>query len=151
MKKLTIAALLGAQLLPAAQPAFAADLMAAEATRTGAFGGLRIHVPLDRARRERRPIRAGLAIAPTVQSRNLQGETRSRIGEGLELGIAGRSPVTLSLAGTRLDRLGAVQDEAEEEDGGGPGSVGWVAIGVAALAVVGAGIIYLSFEDINED
>lgn len=142
MKRMTIAALAAAQLLGAAGPASAADLVSAEETRAGAFGGLRISVPIDGVRRDVRPIRAGLTIAPTLQARNLQGETRTLIGQGFELGIAGRGPVTLSLAGTRLDRLGAAQDETEDEDEGGISTLAIVGIGAAVLI----GVVAASFQ-----
>lgn len=139
MKGMTIAALIAGQL---SAPALAADLVAAEETRAGAFGGLRISVPLDGARREQRPVRAGLTIAPTLQARNLEGEARTLIGQGLELGVAGRGPVTLSLAGTRLHRLGAAQGETEEEDEGGISTLAIVGIGAAVLV----GVVAASFQ-----
>ena len=51
----------------------------------GAFGGLRVRVPLGGDPRERQ-VRAGLAIAPTVQGGTIGGERRQRIGEGIEFG-----------------------------------------------------------------
>ena len=114
MKKLMITALVAGHLLTAAQPALAADLVDAGTPQMGAFGGVRLRVPLD-GNRQQRQVRAGLAFAPMVQSRNVQGESRLRIGEGVELGIRGRSPVTLSLAGAPLSQhLGAGQDETGE-------------------------------------
>ena len=144
MRILAIAAIVAGQIGVAAAPAHAADLAASEAPRTGAFGGLRVSVPLDGARREQR-IRAGLTLAPTSVARTAGGDLRTRIGEGLALDFAGRRPVTLSLAGTRLDRLGAAQDD--EQGGGGVPTWLWIAGGVT----VALGGFYLWFEDAMND
>ena len=73
MKKLTIAAVLAAQMLTAAQPALAADLTDTRAQRTGAFAGFRLRLPLD-GEAGRQPIRAGLTLAPTFQTESRSGE-----------------------------------------------------------------------------
>ena len=104
MKRLTILALLAAQVVTATQPALAADLTDTSAQRIGAFAGLRVRVPLDSAR-DTRAVRAGLTLAPTLQSQSRSGEMRTRFGEGLELGITGDQPVRLAFAGTPLSRL----------------------------------------------
>jgi hypothetical protein len=135
MRKSMIAILVAGQL--AAAPAAAADLVEAESRQVGAFGGIRVSVPLDGARRER-PVRAGLALAPTVQARSLADGPRSRIGEGLELGLTGDGRARLTLAGTRLDRLGAAQGEEEEDEGGLP-TWAWIAGGVTVA--LGAGLL----------
>lgn len=145
MKKLMIAALVAAQLLPV-QTALAADLPAAAEARAGAFGGLRVRVALDRESREPR-VRAGLALAPTLHSRDFGGESRLRFGEGVELGLTSREPLRLTIAGQDMRRLGAAQDEEERD--GGPSTLGWIAIGVGVVAVlvVGAAAICLSDSD----
>lgn len=142
MRKLTIAALVAGQIGLAAGPARAADLVESEPPRVGAFGGVNIVLPLDGARRAQRSLRAGLTLAPTVMSHRANGAVRTFIGPGLELGIGADRRVALSLAGTRLDRLGAAQsggEEQAEEDGGGPSTLGWIGIGVGATVVVLAG------------
>ncbi|MGZ8350105.1 MAG: hypothetical protein ACXWU2_08750 [Allosphingosinicella sp.] len=136
MKKLTIAALLTAHL--AAGPATAAELITSETPRVGAFGGLRVTVPLDRAHSER-PVRAGLALAPTVQVRGAAGEPRTRVGEGVEFSLAAGRPTTVTVAGTRLDRLAAAQNEDDADEGGIP-TWGWIAGGVALLGLALFGI-----------
>jgi hypothetical protein len=147
MKKLMIAALVAGQVIPGAAAAQAAELAATEAPRTGAFGGLRVRLPLDGRPGERR-LRAGLTLAPTLTDRAADGALRRRIGEGLELGISGRGPVRLSIAGQDLRRLGAAQGEAEDEDeGGGPSTIGWIAIGVGAVLVLTVGAIALCMDD----
>ena len=147
MTKVLIAALLGGQIL-AAQPALAAELAAAEQPRVGAFAGFRVRVALDGDARER-PVRAGVALAPTLHSRSVDGESRTRVGEGLEIGVTGTGPVRLSLAGRDLRRLGA----AEEGEGRrrGPSTVAWVAIGLAAAVVVTATVGYFWLEDRVDD
>lgn len=117
MKKLMISALVAAQLLTAAQPAFAADLTDAGAThqQMGAFGGLRVRIPLDGNARQRQ-VRAGLTMAPMMQSRTVQGESRLRIGEGVEFGVRGGEPLALSLGGFVLtQRSQAGQDQPDDE------------------------------------
>ena len=131
MKKLTIVALAAALSLTVAQPAGAAEAATAYETRPGAFAGLRVRVPLDGNARQQQ-IRAGLAVAPTLQTRATDGATRTRIGEGLELGVALRSPVALTLAGTRIDRLAAPDSRRA-----GVSTQGWIAIGVGTLIVLG--------------
>ena len=148
MKKLTIASVLAAQLLGAAQPVLAADLADARTHETGVFAGFRLRVPLAGETRSQ-PIRAGLAVAPTVQSRALNGgEVRTRFGEGLEFGVNGRQPIGLSVAGTPVSQL--VQGpNGPQGDKAGVSTLGWVAIGVGALVaiVLVAGAICLSDND----
>lgn len=127
MKKLTIAALLAGQALTAAQPAFAAEYTAAPEQKAGAFAGFRLRLPLDGP--QRRQVRAGLAIAPTLAVRGGGGEIRTRIGEGLEYGYRTNRPLSFSIAGADLNgrRLGAAQ--GEESSNALP------RIGLAVLAV----------------
>jgi len=150
VKKLVMAALVSAQLVVAAEPVAAADLVAREGPQMGAFAGLRLHVPLDAT--QRRPIRAGLAIAPTMARADSEGVVRSAIGEGFELGISGRQPPRLFIAGQDLRRLGAAQQNGEQEGErhGGPSTLGWVAIGAGALILVTATAGYFVFEDMMD-
>ena len=133
MKKLTIIAMLAAQLLSSAQPALAADLTDAQAQRMGAFAGFRVRVPLDGAA-DTRAVRAGLTLAPTLQSQSRTGEIRTRFGEGLELGISGDRPVRLALAGTPVSRL-AQGPAGPDGQRAGVSTVAWVAIGVGVVAI----------------
>lgn len=150
MKRSIVAALIAGQILAAAQPAMAADFTSAQEQRAGAFAGLRLRMPLDGARH--RQIRAGFALAPTLGTRGINGESRLRIGEGLELGITGRQPVRLLFAGQDVRRLGAAQG-AEGQDGqqnerrGGPSTLGWIAIGVGAAVVIVVGAAALCVSD----
>ena len=123
MKKPICAALVVGQALAAVQPAAAADFAAQEQRQMGGFLGARLRVPLGGAR-EKRQVRAGLTLAPTMHLRDINGETRTRLGEGLELGIGPNRPLELSLAGTRIDRIGlAPGDNAPGE--GVPASARW--------------------------
>ncbi len=133
MKTLTMATLVAAQLLTTAQPAVAAELSDSRTQEMGAFGGVRLRVPLDGRAGERR-IRAGLALAPTLHSRDLRGNSRVRMGEGLELGLDGDDRVRLSLAGTPVSRLAQGQPGPEGRRAG-ISPVGWVAIGVGVVAI----------------
>ena len=132
MKYPTIAALLAAQLLATAQPAIAAELTEHRTQQMGAFAGVRVRLPLDGDARQRQ-IRAGLTVAPTLHSRTAAGETRMRIGEGVELGLNGDDRVRLSLAGTPVSRL--AQGEAGPDGRrAGVSTLGWIAIGAGVLA-----------------
>jgi hypothetical protein len=151
MKPIFLGALVAAQILSCAQQASAADLTEQRNQQMGAFAGLRLRIPLDGDARQRQ-LRAGLAVAPAMHSRTMGGESRLRIGEGLELGIVGREPVRLSLAGQDVRSLGAAQQGEPDEDGRrGPSTVAWVAIGVAALVVVTATVGYFWLEDRIDD
>jgi hypothetical protein len=138
MKALVIAGLVIAQIGFASQPAAAAELVGAAARdshREGAFLGGRLRLQLGGG--EQRPIRAGLALAPVRQSRDLEGAVRTRFGEGFEFGLGNKGKPTLTLVGQRLDHLTLARS------GEGPSGrrqavsgVGWVAIGVGVAAVV---------------
>lgn len=133
MKKLMIYGLLAGQAMLAAQPATAAGMVSGAEHQVGAFGGLRLHVPLDGEAGER-GARLGLALAPTSRTESLRGDSRTRIGEGLELGISGAGPAQLSMAGTPLSRL-AQGGDAPRGPRAGISTVGWIAIGVGVAAI----------------
>jgi hypothetical protein len=143
MRKVTIAALLGAQLAAAAQPALAADFANTQEQRAGAFAGLRLRVPLDGAPRQRQ-VRAGFTLAPTLHRQSGDGAVRMRIGEGVEFGYRSGHPLTFSLAGRDLTRprLGA----AEEGRRGGL-STGEVAMIVGGVLVAGIVVTTLVLVD----
>lgn len=146
MKKLIIASLATAQTLSAAPPAFAAAPDAVEMRQMGAFAGLRLRVPLDD--HSGRHARVGLTVAPAMLSRTADGEARSRIAEGIELGFRGGRPLSLSLAGRDLHggRLGA----ADGGDGGGVPTWALVAGGVV-LVLGGAYLWFSEAIDCDED
>ncbi|HWT12985.1 MAG TPA: hypothetical protein VN231_09550 [Allosphingosinicella sp.] len=147
MKRLLIAALLAAHVPAAGQPVPAAEFTSAQDSGAGAFAGLRVRVPLGGDRAERR-VRAGLMVAPTLHSRRADGSSRTRIGEGLELGLRQDRPLELTLAGTRVDRLGmAPNGTAPDGRRAGVSTLGWVAIGVGAVLVVGLTVGYLWIDD----
>lgn len=134
MKKLTIAALIAAQLVASARPALAADLAEGRIQEAGMFAGFRLRAPLA-GEAGRQPVRAGLALAPTLQSRAMNGgEVRTRFGEGLELGFNGRQPAGLSFAGTPVSRL-AQGSAGPDGHKAGISTLGWAAIGVGVVAV----------------
>jgi hypothetical protein len=136
MKKIIIGALIASQIGLAAQPAFAADLTndrSSMAQRQGAFAGARLRVPLGGDNSSK--VRAGLTIAPLVQGRSSSGEIRTRLGEGLEFGIAGQARKPgLSIAGTPVSQL--AQGKAGPTGARkGVSTLGWVAIGVGVVLV----------------
>ncbi|HEX8526700.1 hypothetical protein [Allosphingosinicella sp.] len=133
MKRLTIAALIAAQL---AAPVAAADLEATriEGMRMGGFAGARLRISLDFGARER--VQAGFALSPTMQVLRSDGSARHMIGEGIELGLSeGRAP-GLSIAGRPIRHI--VQGgDAPDGQRQNISTIGWVAIGVGVtLAAV---------------
>jgi len=105
MKSLMLGVLLAGQIALAAQPAMAADFgdqPAAAAQQHGAFAGARLRLPLGGAGHK---ARAGLSVAPIAQGRQADGSVRTRIGEGMELGFAGRDKAELSLAGRPVAQI----------------------------------------------
>src|SRR5688572_31482974 len=91
MKHLMMTSLVAAQLIAAAQPAAAAELIddkGMTSQRHGAFAGARLRLPLGGE--ADRKLRAGVTVAPIVQRADAGESRRIRFGEGLELGFAGR-------------------------------------------------------------
>lgn len=133
MKNLTIAALVAAQLALSAQPVLGAELNREGGTmpnQVGAFAGARLRVPLGGGRE--RP-QAGLAMTSTLRN-GATGELR--FARGAELGVSGKdSGLQLSLAGTPVSKLaqGGLGPAGRRQ---GVSTLGWVAIGVGAVALV---------------
>ena len=147
MRKLVMAALLAGQLFAAVQPAVAAELESNTRQRMGAFGGLRVRLPLDGNVRDRQ-LRAGIAVAPTMRTQATNGESRLRIGEGLELGLRGNQPLRLSIAGQDIQRLAAQQDEEDDDDGIPTGA--WIAGGIVLVAIAGVVFVALALENASD-
>lgn len=147
MKRLLIGALLAAHLQTVPLPAMAAELEPAGDQRMGAFGGLRVRLPFGGEATDRR-LRAGLAIAPLRQDRFASGETRLRIGEGVEFGLRGRERLRLSIAGHDLRRFNPQDDQSD--DGGGPSTGLWIAGGLVLLTVVVVGGAYIALDNAND-
>jgi len=145
MKRLMMVTLLGAQLLAAAEPAMAAELAAHDEQRIGAFGGLRVRLPLGR-RASDRQLRAGLTLAPALHGRLANGESRLRIGEGLELGLRGRAPMRLSIAGQDVRRLAA----RETGDDGGIPTGALIAGGIVLVALGSVVFVAVALENADD-
>jgi len=132
MKKLTIAALVAAQ-LAAAAPAHAADLDGPFVdNRRGAFAGIRLRARTGGADGG---YRAGLTLAPTSHSRT-GANSRMTIGEGVELGLAPGTRPVVTLAGQRLDRM-SLFGERPEDDRRNMSTIAKVAIVAGVVVVVG--------------
>ncbi len=106
----------------------------------GAFGGLRLRLPLGGPARERQA-RVVLTVAPTMHSIDSEGAVRSRTGEGLEFGFRSDGKRTFSFAGQELDRraIGPRLNADEDDDGGVPT---WALV-LGGVAVAG-GLGYLA-------
>ena len=133
MRKLLMAGLVAAaQMLPAAQPAMAAEL---HQDRTGlpnqvsAFAGARLRVPLGGGREKPQ---AGLALTSTLRG-GATGELR--FAKGAELGFSGDEKLRLSLAGRPLSQL-APGRGAPAGGKAGVSTLGYVAIGVGVVVIV---------------
>ena len=151
MRLAVIAGLVAGQLLAAAQPALAADFAEGRNVETGAFAGFRLRVPLG-ADPERRGVQAGFAVAPMLRSTTMDGRSRMGIGEGLELGFRHSEPLTLRLAGTRIDRLGmAPGNRAPDGPRAGVSTLGWIGIGVGTIVLAAAVSTAILVHEINEN
>lgn len=109
----------------------------------GTFVGARLKLPLGE-RTTAKP-RAELAIAPTQSRLRSSGRlVRTRIGEGVALGVAPGAKPTLTLAGIPANRaLGlnrSVQVHSKNKMGLSTGA--WVGIGV--VAAIGVGVLLLA-------
>jgi hypothetical protein len=148
MRKMLIAGLVAAaQMLPAAQPAAAAELhrdRVDSPSQVSAFAGARLRVPLGGGGEKPR---AGLALTSTLRSGD-SGELR--FAKGAELGFNGpNSKLDLSLAGRPLSKLAAGKS--------GPAgrkqnfsTVGWIAIGASAVIIIGGVLIFDYIGDQSE-
>ena len=148
MRKLMIAGLVAvAQVLPAAQPAMAAELdqdRTAAASQVSTFAGARLRVPLGGGREKPQ---AGLALTSTVRTGST-GELR--FAKGAELGFSGRdSKLGLSIAGRPVSQLAA--------GGSGPhgrkqgfSTTGWIVIGASAVIIIGGVLIFDYIGDQSE-
>lgn len=147
MRTLLIAALLAAQLGASAAPAQAADLRAEpqrQESRMGAFAGARLRIALGERSRDR--VRAGVMVAPSLH-RMEDGATRLRIGEGLEYGFTERRSAGVSVAGHRISDAQQAPDGSRQ----GVSTLGWVAIGVGVVVVVGVGVLGWLVHEANEN
>src|SRR5688572_7718979 len=124
IRRFVLSLFVAGQLSIAAQPALAAELEGGDQTRLGMFGGLQVRMPLGGQRAEAPT--ASLGIAPIVRSQRLNGASRTRIGEGLQLRLRPSQRAELSFAGTRIDRLGRAPNR--QGPGGqraGVSTLGW--------------------------
>jgi hypothetical protein len=147
MRKLLIAAVLAAQVAPVAAPAWGAELGAGPTqgeSRMGAFAGGRLRIALGAGKQER--VRAGLALAPALH-RMKDGATRLSVGEGLEYGLTERRAPAMSLGGHRISDMQRAPDGRRHN----VSTLGWVAIGVGAVVVVGVGVLGWLVHEANEN
>lgn len=147
MRNMLIAGLVAAaQVLPAAQPAAAAELhqdRTATAGQVSAFAGARLQVPIG----GRGKPRAGLALTSTLRS----GPTAElRFAKGAELGFSGTdSRLGLSLAGRPVSQLasGAPGPSGRRQ---GFSTAGYIAIGASAAIIIGGVLIFDYIGDQSE-
>jgi hypothetical protein len=148
MRKLLIAGLVAAaQVLPAAQPAMAAELhqdRMGEPNQVSAFAGARLRVPLGGGREKPQ---AGLALTSTLRG-GATGELR--FARGAELGFSGRNPkLGLSIAGRPVSQLAAGRPGPSGRKQGFS-TAGWIAIGASAVIIIGGVLIFDYIGDQSE-
>lgn len=148
MRKLLIAGLVAAaQVLPAAQPAVAAELhydRTATASQVSAFAGARLRIPLGGGREKPQ---AGLALTSTLRS-GATGELR--FAKGAELGFSSRdSRLGLSLSGQPLSKLAPGRSGPDGRKQGFS-TLGYVAIGASAVIIIGGVLIFDYLDDQSE-
>lgn len=146
MKIWVPAGLIAAHSLFGVQPAAAASFEETMTAQSGTFDGARVRLSLG-GRQHDRKLRAGLTIAPTLRSQAISGETRTRIGEGLEFGFVGERPLSLSLGGRLVSRLLPGGRKSEDEQRLGISTGGHVAIGIGVAALVGAFLVFDHYRD----
>lgn len=147
MKKLTIAALLAAQLLGAAQPISAApldnDRIGMGEQYRGTFMGARFRIPFG-GENAGQP-RAALSLTAVDHGRQADGGVRTRFAEGIELGVSPNRPLTLSIGGTSFARrLAAAQGEEQQpadNRGRQARTGGKILKGLAVVAIIGVAVI----------
>lgn len=137
MKKLLIAGLVaGAQVLPGAHAAYAAELDGRSYfadNQRGAFAGVRFRANLGGGERD---VRTSLTVAATSHSRK-GADSRMAMGDGLELSFSpDKARPELMLAGRRLDRMDLWARPAEEKKD--LSTLATVAIVAGVVLVVGA-------------
>lgn len=147
MRRLLIAGLVAAaQILPAAQPAAAAELhqdRTATPSLVSAFAGVRLRVPLG----GREKPQAGLALTSTLRG-GPTGELR--FAKGAELGFSGvHSKLDLNLAGRPVSQLAAGRSGPSGRRQGFS-TAGWIAIGASAAIIVGGVLIFDYIGDQSE-
>ncbi|HYW15034.1 MAG TPA: hypothetical protein VE891_02630 [Allosphingosinicella sp.] len=148
MRKMLIAALVGgAQVLPAAHPAAAAELgqdRTATSSQVSAFAGARFRIPIGGGREKPQ---AGLALTSTLRN-GPTGELR--FAKGAELGFAGSSSkLDLTIAGRPVSRLAAGRPGPDGRRQGFS-TAGWIAIGASAAIIVGGVLIFDYLGDQSE-
>jgi hypothetical protein len=146
MKTYALAAVTAALTIIAGQPAAAANFQEPAIVQSGTFAGARIRISLGGKEQDRK-VHAGLTLAPTLRSQTTSGETRTRIGEGLELGFTGERPLTLSFAGRPVNRLLSRDRKTDDERRLGISTGGYVAIGVGVAALVGGFLVFDHYRD----
>ena len=150
LKNYLIAAIVTAPYIFAAQPAAAAGFEEMATVQSGTFAGARIRLSLG-GKQQNQKFRAGLTVAPTLRSQTVSGQTRTRFGEGLELGFTGERPLALSLAGRPVSSLLPGRSKSEDERRLGISTAGYVAIGAGIALVVGAVLVADAIEDSREN
>ena len=148
MGRMVIAGLVAAaQVLPAAQPAAAAELhqdRTAASSQVSAFAGARLRVPLGGGREKPQ---AGLALTSTLRS-GTTGELR--FAKGAELGFSGKhARPGLSIAGRPVSQLAAGRPGPEGRKLGFS-TAGWIAIGASAVIIIGGVLIFDYIGDQSE-
>jgi len=131
MRKSLIAALIAGQAFTPAAASRLGPQAVPGAQEAGLFAGARVRLPLGGQERPQR-LSAGFVAAPMLMIDRADGSRGSRIGEGLAFGAPGSARPGLSLAGRSI----VPGSPSPTGQRAGVSTIGWIAIGVGALAVI---------------
>ena len=135
MKTLVAVLLVTAQLL-LVQPLAAAGAERAMVTETGTFAGARFRLPLGGSKTKPKP-QLGLTFAPMLRLQGAHGRSQMRIGEGVAFGLTGSERTAkLSFGGRPLSAFATNAETIDAKNKLGVSTLGWVAIGVGAAAIL---------------
>lgn len=141
-------------LAPVAQAASLDHPSFAPPTRTGAFAGARIRLPLG-GREVKRKVRMGFAFTSLQVTHRNTGMRSYRYAEGVEFGFTGsEAQPRLRIGGHALGPTGlnAAEDEQSEKKGGRStlGTVGIIAGGLLLVGGIGVLVLNDALDDASE-
>lgn len=163
MKHFATTTVIAAITATAAQPVFAQERpdlaivsSASAIAERGTAVMASVRVPLGGSRARRgasdQRVRVDLVAGPSFRLIDGSQLRQSNVinGDGIRLSFAPGHSTRLSLNGrslvTRYTTLAAAEADGAERDGGGPTTVGWLAI-AGGVVLAGVGVAYLAFED----
>lgn len=135
MRALVAVSLVAGQFLGANSPVYAAsfDRPGPVEVEAGGFAGLRLRLPLTGPTAK---LRVSMTVAPMFRSANTDGRSVLRFGDGLGVGFSPGEAARVSFAGRPLSAFSPRSEELDKRNANGVSTLGWVAIGVGAAALL---------------